>query len=52
MNTTPKESTSPVTTSRWRQLAWLVGIWSASVLALGVFADGLKLLLRAVGVDR
>lgn len=31
----------------WKRLAWMAGIWVASVLALGVVAYGLKLWLRA-----
>ena len=38
--------------SRWiRRLAWLVGIWLASVAALGVVAYGLRLLMRAAGMS-
>lgn len=50
MTTLPKDSTSPKPTSRWRQLAWMVGIWGASVLALAVFAYVLKLIMSAVGL--
>jgi hypothetical protein len=31
----------------WRRLAWLVGIWAASVLALGVVALAIRWALRA-----
>ncbi|WP_404371454.1 DUF2474 domain-containing protein [Sphingomonas sp. MMS24-J45] len=31
----------------WKRLAWMAGIWAASVAALGVVAYGLKVWLRA-----
>ena len=34
-----------------RRLAWLVGIWLASVAALGAVAYGLRLLMRAAGMS-
>ena len=34
-----------------KRLGWLVGIWLASVLALGVVAYGLRLLMRAAGMS-
>ena len=38
--------------SRWlRRLAWLAGIWVASVAALAVVAYGLRLLMRAAGMS-
>jgi hypothetical protein len=30
----------------WKRLAWMVGIWAASVAALGIVAGILKLWLR------
>jgi hypothetical protein len=30
----------------WRRLAWFVGIWAASVCALGVVAYGIRLLIK------
>lgn len=37
--------------SRWpRRILWLVIIWAASVLCLGVFAYGLRLIMRAAGM--
>lgn len=39
----------------WRvwltRLAWLAGIWLASVVALGVVAYGLRLLMRGAGMS-
>lgn len=37
----------PLTPPLWKRLAWMAGIWAASVLALGVVAYALKLWLRA-----
>jgi hypothetical protein len=34
-----------------RRLAWLAGIWLASVAVLGVFAYGMRLLMRAAGMS-
>lgn len=34
----------------WQRLAWLVGIWSASVLALGAVAWLLRLFMNAAGL--
>lgn len=34
----------------WQRLAWLVGIWSASVLALGAVAYLLRLFMSAAGI--
>ncbi|MGD0635902.1 MAG: DUF2474 domain-containing protein [Beijerinckiaceae bacterium] len=30
----------------WRKLAWFVGIWAASVCALGIVAYGIRLLIK------
>ncbi|MDR3461055.1 MAG: DUF2474 domain-containing protein [Beijerinckiaceae bacterium] len=30
----------------WRKLAWFVGIWAASVCALGIVAFGIRVLIR------
>jgi hypothetical protein len=36
---------------RWlRRIGWMLLIWSASVLALGAVAWGLKLVMRLVGM--
>lgn len=35
----------------WKRLGWLVLIWGASVLALGVVAYLMKLLMRAAGLS-
>ncbi|MET1078618.1 MAG: DUF2474 domain-containing protein [Pseudomonas sp.] len=37
-------------TPLWQRLAWLVGIWSASVLALGVVAWLLRQFMSAAGM--
>jgi len=34
-----------VRTAFWRQLAWMGGIWAASVLALGLVSGVIKLVL-------
>ncbi|HLA29461.1 MAG TPA: DUF2474 domain-containing protein [Pseudomonas sp.] len=34
----------------WQRLAWLVAIWAGSVLALGLVAGLLRLLMRAAGM--
>ena len=34
----------------WKKLGWLVAIWSASVLALGVVALLLRLVMNAAGM--
>ncbi len=31
--------------SRWRQIAWFVGLWVASVLALSVVAYAIRLAI-------
>lgn len=33
----------------WKRLMWLVIIWGASVLALGVVSMGFRLLMSAAG---
>ncbi|NIC28610.1 DUF2474 domain-containing protein [Serratia plymuthica] len=43
----------PVTDSHpalWRRLMWMMAIWAASVLALGVVASVFKLLMVAAGM--
>ena len=34
----------------WRRLGWLLLLWSASVLALGLVSYGLRLLMTAAGL--
>ncbi|HCR1273038.1 TPA: DUF2474 domain-containing protein [Pseudomonas aeruginosa] len=34
----------------WRRLAWLAGIWTASVLTLGVAAWLMRLFMSAAGL--
>jgi hypothetical protein len=34
----------------WQRLAWLLAIWTASVLALGAVAGLLRLLMTAAGL--
>ncbi|CAI0711186.1 Protein of uncharacterised function (DUF2474) [Serratia entomophila] len=34
----------------WRRVMWMVAIWAASVLALGVVASAFKLLMAAAGM--
>lgn len=31
----------------WKRIAWMVGIWMASVLTLGIFAGVIRLWLGA-----
>jgi hypothetical protein len=31
----------------WKRLAWMAGIWAASVLTLGLVAEVMRLWLRA-----
>jgi len=40
--------TSARTVSVWRRWTWFLGIWAASVLALGLVAGGLKLVFGAI----
>jgi len=35
----------------YRQLAWLVGIWFGSVLALGAVASLLRLMMQMAGMS-
>lgn len=34
----------------WQRLGWLIAIWAGSVLALGLVAGLLRLLMRAAGM--
>lgn len=36
--------------SVWRRLGWFAAIWAGGVLALGLFAWLLRLLMRAIGM--
>ncbi len=36
---------------RLRRLLWFVAIWVVSVLALGIVAGGMRLLMRAAGMS-
>ena len=36
--------------SLWKRLGWLVAIWAASVLTLGVVALLLRLIMHAAGM--
>jgi hypothetical protein len=38
---------APANGPLWKRLAWMAGIWTASVLALGVLAEIVRLWLRA-----
>ena len=35
----------------WQRLAWLAGLWTASVLTLGLLAWLLRLLMNAAGLS-
>lgn len=35
----------------WKRLSWMLLIWAASVVALGVVAFALKLLMKAAGLS-
>lgn len=37
--------------SWFKRVGWLVAIWAASVLALGVFAYLLRLLMASIGMS-
>lgn len=37
--------------SLWQRLGWLALIWTASVLALGLFAGLLRLFMNAAGLS-
>ena len=43
--------TEQVARPLWRRLAWLVGIWTASVLSLGLLSYGLRLFMNAAGLS-
>jgi len=38
-----KRSAKEARTTIWKKLGWFAGIWIASILALAVFAYGIKL---------
>lgn len=44
-------SATPPAKPLWQRLAWLVGIWTASVLTLGAVAWLLRLLMNAAGLS-
>lgn len=46
----PYHSRIPTTTSLWKKLGWLALIWATSVIALGVIALLLRLVMNAVGM--
>lgn len=47
------KSVEPRSGGLWRRrLAWLLGLWLAGVLALGVVAYGLRWLMGMVGLTR
>lgn len=44
--------TQPPVPGRWyKRLGWLVVIWAGSVVALGVVAGALRLLMHAAGMS-
>lgn len=45
------ERQSDAPASLARRLGWLVAIWLASVLALGVVAYGFRFVMKAVGLS-
>lgn len=49
MDTTKVEK--PLPAGRWyHRVFWLIGIWLASVGALGVFASGLRWMMHMAGM--
>ncbi|MCM2564078.1 DUF2474 domain-containing protein [Janthinobacterium sp. GK] len=36
----------------WKRLAWMAGLWLASVATLGLAAWAMRLLMRAAGMGR
>lgn len=44
------QSRIPTAPSVWKKLGWLVAIWTGSVLALGVIALLLRLVMHAAGM--
>ncbi|MFU2486920.1 DUF2474 family protein [Thauera sp. WH-1] len=40
----------PAPGSSWRRLAWFVAIWAGGVLALGLAAWLLRLVMNAIGM--
>lgn len=47
---THKPGTPPRPPSRLRQFGWLLAIWTASVLSLGVVAWLMRLLMKLAGL--
>ena len=44
------QSRIPTTPSVWKRLGWLVAIWTCSVLALGIVALLIRLVMNAAGM--
>lgn len=50
MKNTSMDSVGETPRPFWKKLMWLVIIWAASVMALGVVATVFKLLMTAAGM--
>lgn len=50
MKNTSMDSVDEIPRPFWKKLMWLVIIWAASVMALGVVATVFKLLMTAAGM--
>lgn len=47
----PAEHQKPGKRRQWlRRIAWLVGIWAASIAVLTIFAYALRLVMNAAGM--
>ncbi|WP_188420344.1 DUF2474 domain-containing protein [Oxalicibacterium solurbis] len=44
------QSGTPAPSSVWKRLGWMAAIWAGSVLALGVIALLLRLVMNAAGM--
>lgn len=47
---TPRMNTEIPPPTVWKRVAWLVGIWAASVLTLAVVVEVIRLCMSAIGL--
>ncbi|TLX57130.1 DUF2474 domain-containing protein [Stutzerimonas nosocomialis] len=50
MDMKPDDKGSKEQKPLWQRMAWLVGLWGASVLALGTLAYVIRLFMSAAGL--